>query len=618
MIGESLPKVKLQRAQWVRLVVVGIFVAFALARVVPDVIRAWEPLGTFGYVTDGDGIVVHVTAQPQPRLERAKPPHAKPQVRKRKGAKAAAEPKPIAPEDRRVELGDRVLVSAIPAFDRKPGLVGPAGSYTYDNRERVLPVVRAGKRHDLHLTARDEPMQSRVLTVLRIVILAIVLGFAAILFLIQPSIATAALLAYALGGGFPATFSNLVIDNPWRQIPEIVGELLAGTSRAALLLFAACLVTDRPQMQRRFAVVAGTIGLALGAALAFGDWWLTYGAHPARAVDDAATSVSIALGGITIGTFVYAFARSSGLGRQRIGLLVGSFALAGAAQLASDTFYPARIAPWENGLLLSARVLPIVGVWIAVLRHQFFNIDWVVSRAVVYVALTAAFFGTLAVAEELGTYLFYNNTDLAYGFLIAITMAVGTLTGRIKDLLDHVVDRFIFRDRRTQRLALEFIAGYILDAQSVDDVYRALLEDAAHALKLSFGGILTRKATGDYALSYNYNWPDDCVVNLAASDTLTRSISRTRGAMTFSGKDTRLIQKAFPTERLTFAAPLFFDRHVSAIVVYGHSVSGLDLDPDERELLVRVIAHASIALNAIELERYRAAAADRPEAAVRG
>ena len=44
---------------------------------------------------------------------------------------------------------------------------------------------------------------------------------------------------------------------------------------------------------------------------------------------------------------------------------------------------------------------------------------------------------------------------------------------------------------------------------------------------------------------------------------------------------------------------------VSGIVVYGHNVSGLDLDPDERELLVRVVAHASIALNAIELNRYR-------------
>ena len=63
-----------------------------------------------------------------------------------------------------------------------------------------------------------------------------------------------------------------------------------------------------------------------------------------------------------------------------------------------------------------------------------------------------------------------------------------------------VVDRFIFRDRHEQRQALEFIAGYILDAETVEDVYRALLQDAAHALKLSFGGILARQPDGGYVL----------------------------------------------------------------------------------------------------------------------
>jgi len=39
--------------------------------------------------------------------------------------------------------------------------------------------------------------------------------------------------------------------------------------------------------------------------------------------------------------------------------------------------------------------------------------------------------------------------------------------------------------------------------------------------------------------------------------------------------------------------------------MYGHNVSGLDLDPEEREHLARVVAHASIALGSIELARYR-------------
>jgi hypothetical protein len=115
--------------------------------------------------------------------------------------------------------------------------------------------------------------------------------------------------------------------------------------------------------------------------------------------------------------------------------------------------------------------------------------------------------------------------------------------------------------------------------------------------------------SGDYALSYEHEWPADCITRLAATDELTLKLTRTRGALSFSGRDTAIIARAFPGERLTFAAPIFFDRAVLGIVMYGHNLSGLDLDPEEREHLVRVVAHASIALSAIELARYRAGAA---------
>jgi hypothetical protein len=178
-------------------------------------------------------------------------------------------------------------------------------------------------------------------------------------------------------------------------------------------------------------------------------------------------------------------------------------------------------------------------------------------------------------------------------------------TGRIHESLGHVVDRFIFRGRLQQREALEIIAGYILDAESEDLVYRALLQDATIALKLSFGGLLGRQPDGSYKLVQSYNWPAELTIALGPDDELSRVITSKRGALTFSAKDTRVIQDSFPNERLTFVAPLLFDRSVSGIVVYGHNVSGLDLDPEERELLVRVVAHASIALNTIELNRYR-------------
>jgi hypothetical protein len=557
------------------------------------------PLNVFDYVTDGDGVVVSARAR-EARPEAARRSAAR---LKRKGAQRQPPPPP-----ERIAVGDRVRIDQIKPFDRKAGLAGVG--FTYDNPDRSLPIERAGRLRVLHLTARKESPPSRFFAILRIGLFVISVGLGAILFLVKPSIATAAFFFFCLGGEAPTTYLDVLVPNPWREVLGWLGDTLRGAARPALLLFALCLIDRNAQASRErvFAFLCAALGLGLGTIDAYGSWLLTYAGQPAEHIDRFSTNASDVVTTLTAITFVIAFIRARGIERQRIIWIVAAFLLAAAARLASDEFFPRYIPPWMNGILVSTTIVPIVGVWIAVIRQRFFNVDFVVSRAIVYVALTAAAFGTITVIEELGTYIFYNNTDVAYGFIIVLSVAIGAATGKLNPLLHHIVDRFIFRNRRDQRRALELIEGYILDAETRDDVYRALLADATHALQLSFGGFLARLPGGDYALAYEHNWPADCITRLGATDELTRKLTRTRGALTFSGKDTALVGRAFPGERLTFAAPIFFDRAVLGIVMYGHNISGLDLDPEEREHLVRVVAHASIALSAIELACYRAGA----------
>ncbi len=583
------------------MVIVGVLVVLALGRVLGDFVRLVYPLSYFGYTTNGDGVVVSVPApSPKPKPG-AKPPRAE------KPAKGASTD-PVDP----IRLGDRVRIDRVNPVDRKPGLNG-GRTFTYDNHDRRLPIERNGRELVLHLVGRQESvLPGRTTDLLRIVLCVAAVALGAMLFLIKPSIATAAFFVFCLAAvEAPATYLDLIIPMPWRPVPQWIDDTLRGFVRPALLLFAFCLIDgDVDQRRERiFAWFAAALALALGTLNAYAQWSLIYAARPAEELDRIFRGSSYVLSALTVAALVVAFARARTNDRHRISWIAAAFVFAGLARLASDTLFPGHIPFWFNSLLVSATIVPIVTIWIAVIRHQFFNVDFVVSRAVVYAALTAAVIGTIWVAEDLGTYLWYTNSNIAFAAFYAISIAIGLSTGRLKELLDHVVDRFIFPDRREQRQALEFIAGYILDAETVEDVYRALLQDAAHALKLSFGGILARQPDGGYLLAQSYDWPEDFVIKLGPDDELTRAITRTRGALTFSGKDTRMIQRSFPNERLTFVAPLFFDRSVSGIVVYGHNVSGLDLDPDEREHLVRVVAHASIALNTIELNRYRNAAA---------
>jgi hypothetical protein len=592
----SLPKLRLSRMQWVRMVVVGVLVVLALGRVLGDLVRVAYPLSYFGYTTDGNSVVITAPApSPKPKPGATAPPAPK--------AKNAGSADPVD----RIRLGDHVRIDRVKPVDRKPGLNG-ARTFTYDNPDRRLPIERAGHERILHLVAKRESNPIRFTDLLRIALCVIAVALGAMLYLIKPSIATAAFFVFCLGAvEAPATYLDLITPMPWRPVAAWIDDMIRGCVRPALLLFALCLIDgDMDQRRERaFAWFAAALGAVLGTLNAYAQWSLTYAALPADELERVLRGASIVLSVMTVAALVIAFARAPGNDRHRISWIAAAFLFAGGAHALSDAFFPGHIPFWVNSLLVSATIVPIVTTWIAVIRHQFFNVDFVVSRAVVYAALTAAVIGTIWVAEDVGTYVWYNNNDIAYAVFYAASMAIGLSTGKLKELLDHVVDRFIFPDRREQRQALEFIAGYILDAETVEDVYRALLQDAAHALKLSFGGILARQPDGGYLLAQSYAWPEDFVIKLGPDDELTRAVTRTRGALTFSGKDTRMIQRSFPNERLTFVAPLFFDRSVSGIVVYGHNVSGLDLDPDEREHLVRVIAHASIALNTIELNRYR-------------
>jgi len=569
----TLPSIKLNPMQWVRLLVVGFFAACALVRVVPDSLRIVEPIGLFGYVTDSDGVVRRV-AETVPR------------------------------GSERLRIGDRVRIDSIAPFDRKPGLAGSA-TFSYDNRDRHLPVERAGRVRTMHLIAHDETPTSRVTTTLKILLFILVVCLGGLLFAIKPSIETAAIFAYCLSGEFPATYLDVVFDPPWRAIPLWFGDMLAGAGQAALLLFALCLAFEKPRIEWTLAGIFGTLAIAMGWLHAYADWRFTYAALPAHSLDLFYAQVSSALTIATVFIFAFAFMQAHGDKRRRIGWIVASFALAGAARLASDALFPERIGPWWNDLLLASTVLPIVAVWFAVVVHRAFNVDFVVSRAITYAAVTGAVLAAITTADEVGSYIFVQNTDLAYGFIVVISLAVGSATGKISHFFDRLVDRFIFRDRHAQQVALHFIGGYILDAEHEEDVYRALLEDATHALKLSFGGILSRGTDGSFTVTRSHEWPDDCEVEFAADADFTKAMARTRGAMSFTGKESRLIRRAFPGDRLTFAAPLFSRRIMSAIVVYGSNVSGLDLDSEERELLVRIVANASIALAEIELESYR-------------
>jgi hypothetical protein len=575
--GESLPKVQLSRMETLRLAAVGLVVAFMLARVVPDAIRLVAPIGLFGYATNDDGVVIDVP-----------------------------ETRPIGTDP--ILLGDRVRIDRIAPFDRKPGLA--RDGFSLYNFDRKLPVDRAGKPRILKMKATAEPLSSRALTLLRILLYVASVAFGALLFIVKPRLATLAFFAYCLGRVEPTTFTDVLFDQPWREIPRWIGDTFTGAAPVGLLVFAMCLAVRRREARLAIGTVLGIAALAMGTLYAADSWRVTYAALPAEAWRQAYAQGIAGVYALTVLAFAVALARARGAERQRTGWMIAAFALSSAGAIVAGRYYPASLHFWQNGVLISLSILPVIVVWIGVAKHHFFDIDFVVSRALVYSAITAAVVGIVASSEELLTYIFYNNTDLAYGLIIAISLGVGAGFGKVRSFLEHFVDRFIFRGRHTQRTQLERVASNLLDAEETEIVWSALLHDVPSILDLSFSGIMLRTAEGGYELIHQWQWPPECVGALAPDHQLTRDIHRTRGILGQDAVRSTMVKSLFPNDRLTYAAPLYIDRSVGGLVFYGHSVSGLDLDPVERGVLGHVVANASIALNAIELARYRAAYGD--------
>ena len=182
-----------------------------------------------------------------------------------------------------------------------------------------------------------------------------------------------------------------------------------------------------------------------------------------------------------------------------------------AGRITADHFYPAYLNFWQNGLLLSLSIAPVIVVWVAVVKNHFFDVDFVVSRALVYSTITAAVIFIVGSSEEILTYVFYNNTNLAYGIIIGISLVIGSTFGRVRTALEHFVDRFIFRERNAQRVSLERAAAGLLDAEDAETVYSVLLHDVPSILDLAFSGIMLRTPEGGYSLGQQWNWPAECV-----------------------------------------------------------------------------------------------------------
>lgn len=146
-------------------------------------------------------------------------------------------------------------------------------------------------------------------------------------------------------------------------------------------------------------------------------------------------------------------------------------------------------------LLLSILVMCFpLAIGIAVLRYRLFDLDLVVNRALVYLALSIGVAGVyVVVVGYLGT-LFRSEGNLA--FSLVATGIVAVLFAPVRDQVQHGVNRLMYGERDEPYRLLMRLGKQLETALEPSAALTRTVETVARALKLPYAAIALCKDSG--------------------------------------------------------------------------------------------------------------------------
>ncbi len=204
----------------------------------------------------------------------------------------------------------------------------------------------------------------------------------------------------------------------------------------------------------------------------------------------------------------------------------------------------------------------------AILKYRLMNIDVIIRRTVLYSILTFVVFALYAVlVAGVGTALVKFAGLTSQTMLVASTVVIALAAVPIRNRLQRMVDRNLFRERRDYPLALRNIANAIGTSRGVDDLLRHSAEQIQQALQNRLVIIAIRRDR-DYVAAAKVGVPDEVLgsvrvpvdVDLPSlpepfrklGATLVLPVRTHRGALALLALGTKLSDEEFSAEDIEF------------------------------------------------------------------
>lgn len=378
---------------------------------------------------------------------------------------------------------------------------------------------------------------------------------------------------------------------------------IGGAGCPLVAMFALRFPHDRMDGWRK-PVNAVAIALAFALPIAwFSIFWrlISLGLPVESAVERLSFVTSMLYLGVAA-IFLVTLVRSHGDARHRIQWILVFPIVLVMRVIAIDL--PHALPEWYSGLLTALGALIPLTVAYAIVRQRVFDIEFAISRAVIYGVITSIVAGTFLLMDWLMSAQF-SQSRLTLTAEIIVALALGSWLNMLHKSVDRFVDGTFFRQRHLSEQRLSRASAAVMRAETHDAVDRFLVHEPVEALRLSSAALFHRAAEEPrFVRELAIGWSEADVRELTSDDPLVMHLLA-------EGEPVRLADVAWTTDQLpavghaVLATPVMLRDELVTIVLYGAHRTGADIDPDEVRSLVHLTQSAGASYDHIDARTLR-------------
>ncbi len=385
---------------------------------------------------------------------------------------------------------------------------------------------------------------------------------------------------------------------------------LGGTSCLLVTIFALRFPTDRLQGWRRAAERTAVALLPLFAAA-----WpyilirFDFLGLPSQRLSNVILDLNSAVYLVAAGIFIVMLLQSKGEERQRLRWILVFPAVLVLRVIAinqANGLFPYSLPDWfSRALTILATAVPLVVAY-AVIRKRVFDVQFAISRALVYAGITTIIAGSFLLLDWFMSKQF-AETRFTLTAEIILALAIGSWLNMLHRNVDRFVDGTFFRQRHLAEERLAKAAAAVLRAESHEVVDRFLVHEPVRALDLTSAAVFHRhRVRAHFVREQTVGWDRDETAELTANDPLVLHLLA-------EGNSVRLAEVDWPSEAsarhigdAVLAMPVLLRDELVSIVLYGPHRNGADIDPDEIRSMALLVDRAGAAYDHIEARTLRA------------